>query len=368
MAESPGSATVCDVCNEPVTGSVKVGVRGAGTEKSGVWEFNQPCGHKIEVAAPVAAFATYQGGPLWQAGYKWQSIYWGSYWKGASLPFTPAQVDRAVLNIENDASYSGGLSEYSVGQGTVLPSVVISDPEPPSTIDDSAIGPQIAAWIAAGMIPDLGAQGAYNIFFPPGVTVTLQGSSSCAQFCDYHNYDGTHFYTVEPYPCAVGCNQCTGSEFDTLTQGLSEEMIELKTDMNPGTGWIIGNEELCDYCDSNFKCNQIATGEYVNAWYSDAMKACWLPQQGPPPPPPPPPPGNPCLALIQQGVADLEGGNDLKGLEEIVGGIECYLSGQGFASHVEGLMKEEAKSKIFKVKGRLAALREKISAVAGKLG
>ncbi len=91
---------------------------------------------------------------------------------------------------------------------------------------------------------------------------------SCSAFCDYHNtVDALNgpFYTVEPYPCSQGCNRCTSDPFDTLTQGLSEEMVELKTDMDPGTGWVIGDEELCDYCDRNFVCNQINSGEYVNS-------------------------------------------------------------------------------------------------------
>ena len=73
------------------------------------------------------------------------------------------------------------------------------------------------------------------------------------------------------------CNQCTTNDFDTLTQGLSEEMVELATDMNPGTGWVIGHEEVCDYCDTNFVCHQISTGEYVNAWFDNAKATCWTP-------------------------------------------------------------------------------------------
>ncbi len=105
--------------------------------------------------------------------------------------------------------------------------------------------------------------------------------ASCSVFCDYHNAAGPSgpFYTVEPYPCAQGCNHCTSDPFDTLTQGLSEEMVELKTDMDPGTGWVIGNEELCDFCDRNFVCNRINTGEYVNSWYDQTRGACWRENQ-----------------------------------------------------------------------------------------
>jgi hypothetical protein len=111
---------------------------------------------------------------------------------------------------------------------------------------------------------------------------TFLVSNAIVHNCDYHdtvNGDSGPFYTVEPYPCSSGCNQCTKDPFDTLTQGLSEEIVELKTDMNPGTGWVIGNEEICDYCDAHFVCNKISSGEYVNAWYDKSKNACWIGRQ-----------------------------------------------------------------------------------------
>jgi hypothetical protein len=62
-----------------------------------------------------------------------------------------------------------------------------------------------------------------------------------------------------------------------MTQGLSEETVELSTDMDPGLGWVIRNEEICDYCDTNFVCNQISNGEYFNAWNSNRRGKCWTP-------------------------------------------------------------------------------------------
>jgi len=364
----------CDTCGTPVTGSKRVGVRASAGDplqrRSAIWEFNQPCGHQVAQAAAVVrgaletGFAAYQGGPLWQAGYKWQSVYWGSYWTKPT-DFTVAQVDKAVSDIEADPDYSGGLTEYNVGQGSALPSVVISDPEPPATIDDSAIGPQIASWIAQGVLPELGAQGAYNIFFPPGVTVTLQGQASCSVFCDYHSFDGTHAYTVEPYPCSGECNQCTGSAFDTLTQGLSEEMAELKTDMNPGTGWIIGHEEICDYCDANFVCKQISTGEYVNSWYSDKLSGCWSPVGQPPTPGP-----NPCLNDIEEGLALIQSGDVVGGLEQIVVGVECYLTGGTLEKGLEQDIKrahEKVEDGAEGARRRLSSLKARLTAVASKV-
>lgn len=273
--------TACTACGRRVKTFDHVGVRASSSSRlgSGIWHIAYPCGHAQRLQAKAkkgAAQAVYNGGPLWQSGYKWQSVYWGTYWQGKAASVNPAQIDKAVADIEADGSYSGGLSEYNVGQGTVLSSKVITT-NPPSALDDSQIGPQIKKWVQAGSVPELGQQGAYNIFLPPGTSVTLGGSASCQSFCDYHNSDGAHFYTIEPYPCAAGCNQCTSVAFDTLTMGLSEEMVELKTDMNPGTGWVIGNEEVCDYCDASFVCKRIAEGEYVNAWYSNAKAACWVP-------------------------------------------------------------------------------------------
>jgi len=197
----------------------------------------------------TSGLAVYNGGPLWNTGYKWYNIYWGSYWNSPNIPFGPKEIDTATQHITTDKAYWGGLSEYAtngydLGYGVFAGSIIIST-NPPSTIDDTQIGPQIKQWISSGLIPELGQKGAYNIFFPPNVTIILEGSASCQTFCDYHNTDGTHYYTVEPYPCSSGCNQCTNNPFDALTMGLSEELVELATDMSPGTGWVIGNIELC---------------------------------------------------------------------------------------------------------------------------
>jgi len=247
------------------------------TSGSGVWHFARPCGHRSSSAAGSPR-VKYNGGPLWKTGYAWQSVYWGTYFTTPSSSSWVKRVDDAVLNIETDKAYSGGLSEYNVGMGRVIPHTIIKT-SPPGRLSDSQIKQALTGWISQGAVSSLGTEGAYNIFLPPGVTVSLSPlEASCKVFCDYHNtVDNAKgpFYTVEPYPCTQGCNQCTSDPFDTLTQGLSEEIVELKTDMDPGTGWVIGNEELCDYCNTKFVCNRISTGEYVNAWYDKGKNACW---------------------------------------------------------------------------------------------
>ena len=220
----------------------------------------------------------YNGGPLWKDGYAWQDIYWGSYFTTTTASTWISRTETAVRNIENDNSYSRGLAEYNVGIGRILPYTIIKT-NPPTKLSDAQIKQTLTGWINQGTVSNFGPAGAYSIFLPPGVTALLSPQeASCKIFCDYHNsVNGANgpFYTVEPYPCSQGCNHCTNDPFDTLTQGLSEEIVELKTDMDPGSGWVIGNEEICDYCDANFVCNRISTGEYVNAWYDKGKNACW---------------------------------------------------------------------------------------------
>lgn len=277
--ESCKGISACNECGRGVTGFDHIGVRAtsnqAGTGRSGIWHYARPCGHRAQVRAPTSS-VKYNGGPLWKNGYSWQNVYWGTYFTTATA--WVRSIEKATADIEADSTYSAGLSQYNVGIGRFVPPATIMT-APPTKLSDTQLRQALTGWIASGTVQRLGAQGAYNIFLPPGVKVNLSPlEASCAVFCDYHNTaNGSNgpFYTVEPYPCSSGCNQCTNDPFDTLTQGLSEEMVELKTDMDPGTGWVIGNEELCDFCDHQFVCNRISTGEYVNAWYDQNKRVCW---------------------------------------------------------------------------------------------
>jgi len=275
--ESCSDIASCNVCGSSISGFEHIGVRATASHESGIWHYANPCRHRNQLRARSAS-VKYGGGPLWKNGYTWQNIYWGPYFSSPANTAWVKSIERAVVDIESDKTYSVGLSQYDVGIGKLNIPVTIKT-APASKITDAQIRQTLASWIASGTIPNLGTKGAYNIFLPPGVTVSLSSvEASCAVFCDYHNtVNGSNgpFYTVEPYPCSKGCNQCTNSPLDTLTQGLSEEMVELKTDMNPGTGWVIGNLELCDYCDAKFICNRITGGEYVNSWYDKNKKACW---------------------------------------------------------------------------------------------
>jgi hypothetical protein len=289
--DSCRTIATCPLCGKAAADFSHLGVRGVSKKltipvidykitydehRSGVWHYVQPCGHRIH-PQPTSADLKYNGGPLWKTGYMWQNVYWGTYFAQPSSAQWIRKLEATTAHFESDPHYSGGLSQYNVGIGKVIGPATIQQ-DPPTQLSEDQVKKALTDWISSTVVAHFGTSGAYNIFLPPGVTASLSTDQSCAQFCDYHDsVDGPNgpFFTLEPYPCTQGCNQCTNNPFDTLTQGLSEEMVELKTDMDPGTGWVIGNEELCDACDVNFVCNQIGTGEYVNSWFDKSKNACW---------------------------------------------------------------------------------------------
>jgi hypothetical protein len=136
------------------------------------------------------------------------------------------------------STYWGQISaEYGVGALTAKTPVVVSDVAP-ATIDDSQIGP----WLAAKLTNDKAhfgqpdPQTLYIIYYPTGTTIT-QGSSdtSCIKFGGYHSQTtvgGTDIgYAVIP--------RCAGfaglTEADAITNSSSHEILEWATDPLPMT-------------------------------------------------------------------------------------------------------------------------------------
>jgi hypothetical protein len=99
---------------------------------------------------------------------------------------------------EYDTTQDGGTVQ-TIGPGTYEKnpassgSWTITPINTATQLDDTAIGPELFAQIAAGHLPNptKDAQGfdrtLYMIDFPPGITLTLQGAASCSAFCGYTN-------------------------------------------------------------------------------------------------------------------------------------------------------------------------------------
>jgi hypothetical protein len=194
---------------------------------------------------------TYRGGPLLPAVQVF-NFFWGTAWEGpqAALVQSINQFFDYVLT----SPLLDQLGEYSVagmtiGHGSRTGAVILST-DPPNTIADSDVQALIQQEISNdSAVPQPAPNTLYFIYLPPGVTISLDGGSSCSNFCGYHSdINGKVFYAVMPYPDCAGC---TGglSVADALTSTSSHELCEVVTDPIPGQGWYDDqNGEIGDIC------------------------------------------------------------------------------------------------------------------------
>jgi hypothetical protein len=208
--------------------------------------------HGDALAAPVsAARLTYRGGPLLQAVQVYV-LFWGTAWEGpqAALVQQINQFFDFILTsplLDQMGEYS--VAGMSIGHGSRTGSVILST-DPPATLADSDIQALIQQEITNdSAVPQPTANTLYFVYLPPGVTISLDGGTSCSNFCGYHSdVNGNIFYAVMPYP---DCSGCTGalSATDALTSTTSHELCEAITDPIPGQGWYDDqNGEIGDIC------------------------------------------------------------------------------------------------------------------------
>ncbi len=208
--------------------------------------------HGDALAAPVsAAHLTYRGGPLLQTAQVFV-VFWGMAWEGAQAPLV--QQLNQFFDFVLTSALLDQLGEYSVpgksiGHGSRTGSVILST-DPPPTIADADIQAFLQQEIANGSaVPQPTADTLYFIYLPPGVTISLDGGTSCSNFCGYHSdVNGHIFYAVMPYPDCSGCIGAV-SVIDALTSTSSHELCEAITDAVPGQGWYDDqNGEIGDIC------------------------------------------------------------------------------------------------------------------------
>ena len=204
------------------------------------------------LGAPVsAAHLTYRGGPLLQAAQVFV-FFWGTAWEGQQAPLVQ-QVNQFfdfVLTsalLDQMAEYS--VAGISIGHGSRTGALILST-DPPATIADSDIQALIQQEITNdSAVPQPTANTLYFVFLPPGVTVTVDGGTSCSTLCGYHSdINGKIYYAVMPYPDCAGCLRAF-SVADALTVASSHELCEAITDPVPGQGWYDDqNGEIGDIC------------------------------------------------------------------------------------------------------------------------
>lgn len=143
-----------------------------------------------------------------------------------------AQITQFTQKIAASSYWKGVGAEYGVGGMTAAPTVTLT--ETPAT---SLTSTQIEQWLAAklsGPTPEIEAPDEntlYAIYYPPGVSITLEGAGEYGQSCQ--GYGGYHF-EVQAGAKKVGyavLPRC--SDVDELTVAASHEYFEWATDPFP---------------------------------------------------------------------------------------------------------------------------------------
>lgn len=208
----------------------------------------------LQIAAPAAApHLVYQNGPL-ITSVEVFTIFWGASWQQQPLAGLLSQMNQ-FFDFVLTSSLIDQLKEYSVAGQTIAHgkrtgSVTLNTPAPAASVTDQAIQQLLQQEISKNKaFPQPSPNTLYFVFLPSGTIVVQGGSSSCQQFCGYHDVIGNQiFYAVMPFPDCAGCVGGL-TQIDALTSTSSHELCEAITDPIPGQGWYDdANGEIGDIC------------------------------------------------------------------------------------------------------------------------
>lgn len=274
--------------------------------------------------APSGAHLTYYGGPVISNVHIVEVLYGpGSY--DPQIAGTSSPTLGKFFTDLTDSGYISLLTQYStditslpgtnqsIGTGT-FDGVFQITPSPANsgtTIDDTQVQAELIAQVTAGHLPApvLDAAGdmntVYMIFFPPGVTTTDAGTSSCVSggYCAYHGATTNTFnsmnllYGIFPdmqpgSGCYTGCGS-SPTVFGNYTAVSSHELAEAITDPMASLAFTLAspvawydsvNGEIGDICNQQ-QGSYVANGTTYTIQYefSDAANNCVLPPPGGPP-------------------------------------------------------------------------------------
>ena len=274
--------------------------------------------------APSGAHLTYYGGPVISNVHVVEVLYGpGSYDPQIAGTSTPT-LGKFFTDLTN-SGYISLLTQYStditslpgtnqsIGTGTfdgvfqITPSAANSG----TTIDDTQVQAELIAQVTAGNLPApvLDAAGdmntVYLIFFPPGVTTTDAGTSSCVSggYCAYHGattntYNSMNllygiFPDMQPGSgCYTGCGSSptvfgnyTAVSSHELSEAITDPMAALAFTLASPVAWYDSvNGEIGDICNQQ-QGSYVANGTTYTIQYefSNAANNCVLPPAGGPP-------------------------------------------------------------------------------------
>ena len=242
----------------------------------------------------------YYGGPV-ISHPKVYAVFWGDNVD----PETQEKIGPFFTNML-DSTYMDMLTQYNtnitavdgrhgtdqtLNRGTFAGNIKITPINTSSSLSDADVQHELDAQLAAGKLPAATPDSLYMIYFPSGVSISIEGQRSCSSFCAYHEgfnsaKAGPVYYGVMPV-CGFGCG-VAGSTFDSMSVVSSHECMEAVTDPFPTPGdkpafpqaWNdAGGQEIGDLCAQG---NSTVTGHGLTSavqWeYDNSIGGC---NQGP---------------------------------------------------------------------------------------
>jgi hypothetical protein len=245
-------------------------------------------GYPGQVGGGQGIHFVYRGGPV-ISKVKVYVVFWGSSVANQSA------LDGFYKTIA-DSVFVGQLSEYNTPTQKITPGQFVSsfvDTTAPmdSELDDSTVQQELANLIRGGSLPQPDANTLFMVHFPPGLTISMQGASSCQQFCAYHSSfqlgSGNVYYGILPDYSGSDCGHCAidSNVFNDTTVVASHEVAEAITDPNIGVanttrdesqlGWYDDvNDEIADVCEGQ---SLTLSGYRVTKLWSNRLNACAAP-------------------------------------------------------------------------------------------
>lgn len=194
----------------------------------------------------------YYGGPV-ISNVKAYAVMWGN-----KVDATVQKQIGGMLTATVNSTHMDWLNEYNtninsvsgqpgsnqkIGRGTFGGQIMINPTHTGNHLDDKDVQAEIGHQISIHALPVPDANTIYIVYFPPGISITNGGMTSCQAFCAYHegfvaNNKQSIFYAVMPDlggSCSLGCG-FGHSRFDEMTEVTAHELIEAVTDPFPTPG------------------------------------------------------------------------------------------------------------------------------------
>jgi hypothetical protein len=226
----------------------------------------RPNYHPAPAASPDVTTELYYAGPviakmrvvvvLWGKGVPTTtSSHLSSYFKALVNSTYVDQLAQYDTNITGVNGMPG--TNQMIVRGSFHGKFKIKPANTSKNLTDADIQTELLAQIASGVLPASNLNTLYMMYFPPGITITLDGLTSCSSFGAYHEAVSS---TVTPNNVFYGVMPGCGYSFPTETSVSAHEYAEATTDAIPTPGsnpaypqaWNTSNgEEIGDLCEGH---------------------------------------------------------------------------------------------------------------------